>query len=109
MKYNGEYNNYPSHIINATLVKVIKKLAQELNIERQRRNYISAPYIRGTSKRAARILKNYDIQLSGKSTKTLKNKLCQLNDKRRNEEKCGVVYKLSCKDCDSAYVGETGR
>ena len=42
-------------------------------LERQRRNYISAPYIRGTSERAARILKNYDIQLSHKSTKTLKN------------------------------------
>ena len=27
----------------------------------------------------------------------------------RNEEKCGVVYELSCKDCDSMYIGETGR
>ena len=26
-----------------------------------------------------------------------------------NEEKCGVVYELSCKDCDSVYIGETGR
>ena len=30
-------------------------------------------------------------------------------DKMRNEEKCGVVYELSCKDCDSVYIGETGR
>ena len=35
--------------------------------------------------------------------------MCKLKDPRNNLEKAGVVYKIECKECESNYVGETGR
>ena len=71
--------------------------------------YISAPYIRGASERMSRVLKRFDINLAHKPTRTLKNELCHLKDKRIVNDRSGVVYGLDCNDCSAIYVGETGR
>ena len=75
----------------------------------QNEKFISAPYIKGVSERTSRIFKNYGVKMSHKPTKSLKNQLCHLKDKRKNQEKSGVIYKLCCNNCDAVYVGETGR
>jgi hypothetical protein len=40
---------------------------------------------------------------------TLRAKLCKLKDPVPAHEKPGVVYRIPCRDCDQAYVGETGK
>ena len=71
--------------------------------------YISAPYIRGTSERTARILKKHKIKLAHKPTRSLKSELTHVKDKQLAQNKAGVVYKLDCNECNAVYVGETGR
>ena len=67
--------------------------------------YISAPYIKGTSERVNRILKNVEIRLGHKPTNTLRNKVCNLKHKRKSQD---AIYKISYTDCDQVYIGETG-
>ena len=71
--------------------------------------YISAPYIRGVSETAARILKRGKVHLAHKPANTLKRQLVKIKDRRNKEESSGVVYSIPCKDCHLTYVGETGR
>ena len=53
--------------------------------------------------------KTFSSSNLNKSTETVKNIVCKLKDRRNNLEKAGVVYKIECKECESNYVGETGR
>ena len=98
-------NNYPACVIRREEIRS-RQVSNNSNPEQK---YYGAPYIRGTSERTARILKKFNITLGFKSTKTVKNIVCKLKDRKNNLEKAGVVYKIECKDCESNYVGETGR
>ena len=72
-------------------------------------NFVSIPYVAGTSERISRIFRNYDVNIAHQPAKKLKDELCRLKDRRRVGERAGVVYKLGCGDCNACYVGETGR
>ena len=50
-----------------------------------------------------------DCRVVTGSTCTLRNILDQNNPPRDTDDLSGVVYKISCKDCNLCYVGETGR
>ena len=43
------------------------------------------------------------------SRSTLRSSLVKVEQPRPNRKKKGVVYEVSCKDCLSVYIGETGR
>ena len=53
--------------------------------------FISAPCIKGTSERVARILKQYNVKLAYKPTRTLKHEHCHLKDKRLTQDAAGVI------------------
>ena len=117
---DNEYiTNENIHVINAlecngynknTIDNISRQINQSSNNHQITDfKYISAPYIRGTSERVARILRKYDIKLAHKPTRTLKHELTHLKDKQPAFNKAGVVYKLDCNECDAVYVGETGR
>ena len=38
-----------------------------------------------------------------------RNKLVHPKDKSALEDRTGIIYKVSCAECDSSYIGETGR
>ena len=100
-------NGYPKYFIHNQLKP--KKTTQYQNVQKDREQYIAAPYVRGTSERVAKILKPFNINLRHRTSNSLKNKLCKLKDKRKDTEKKDVVYKIECEVCPSIYVGETGR
>ena len=66
------------------------------------------PYIRGTSKTIARILP-YNVQVAHKPMFTLRRLLTNVKDKDEPEDRSGAVYKIKYSDCQSIYIGETGR
>ena len=68
-----------------------------------------APYIRTASERTAKLLELYNIRLAHKPTAPLKNSLCKFKDRRTIPKSFGVVYEISCQNCSSKYIGETGR
>ena len=49
------------------------------------------------------------IGLSGAPALAPALTLVSLKDKTEIEDQSGVVYQLSCKDCNASYIGESGR
>ena len=49
------------------------------------------------------------IQVHFKPRNKLRELLIAPKDKVAKNDQCGVVYKVSCNDCEASYVGETGR
>ena len=56
-------------------------------------------YIKGSSERGKRILKNVDIRVGHKPTNTLRNKLCNLKDKKKSQDAHDAICKIRCTDC----------
>jgi len=79
------------------------------SVENTRRRSVGIPYCRGLSEQLQRVFKQQHIQVYHLPWNTLKSSLVHPKDKVDITRKCGVIYELSCKDCDSTYVGETLR
>ena len=54
-------------------------------------------------------MRNYHVSTSYKPHTTLRRLLVHPKDKIAKDEKCEVVYKIPCHNCDKSYIGETGR
>ena len=67
------------------------------------------PYIKGASERVDKILQRYGYKLGHQLTHTLESKLSKLNDMRPDSDKCSVIYKIKCNECNHVYIGETGK
>ncbi len=70
------------------------------------------PYIEGTSDKISRMFRKHKIATAFKPHRTLRtcrNMLVHPKDKIDKEERCGVVYRIPCRNCEYMYVGETSR
>ena len=67
------------------------------------------PYIKGTSKTIAQILRPYNIRVAHKPITTLRQLLTNVKDKDEPNDRQGAVYKIKCCDCQATYIGETCR
>ena len=67
------------------------------------------PYIKGTSETIERILQPYNIRVAHKPITTLRQLLTNVKDKDEPSDRRGAVYKIKCCDCQTTYIGETGR
>ena len=65
--------------------------------------------IKGASERVDKILQRYGYKLGHHLTHTLESKLSKLKDMRPDSDKCGVIYKIKCNECNHVYIGETGK
>ena len=79
-----------------TLKKQISKCNQEImkpkfnNNDNERKIIVTAPYIKGATERIDKLLRPY-LKLYSINQNSLKNKLCQVKDRRLNEDKKNVV------------------
>ena len=73
------------------------------------RSCVTIPYIQGVSEVVTRILLDINVQVHMKPFRTLRRILSHLKDCIPDGDKPRVVYKINCHDCDTSYVGETGR
>ena len=64
---------------------------------------------RGVSERIERVCRHLDIKTTFKSRGTLGEALVQTKQPPPTWKKKGVVYQVPCADCESVYIGETGR
>ena len=68
------------------------------------------PYEEGISENIARISKKLNVKLVHTKGKSLKNMfLRNITTSLEKQKQSGVVYRVTCGDCGSQYVGETGR
>ena len=66
------------------------------------------PYMQNLTEPIKRVLQQVSVGVAMKSVCVLSNSFCQPKDKVQDKEKSGLVYQISCHDCDAVYIGETG-
>ena len=106
--------NYPKWAIQE-----VKRKKKDTNNKKSRktaekdskgaRGMVVLPYVKGLSERMAKVLKDHKICSAFKPYKTLRKILVHPKDKIIQEEVCGSVYSIGCKNCPSLYIGESGR
>ena len=75
----------------------------------QFQDFATIPYVQGISEPIKRILAEVGIRVAMKPHFTLSLIFRKSKDPIDFEEKRGLVYQISCRDCDAIYIGETGR
>ena len=71
---------------------------------------IGVPYVKGLSEHLVRIFRSYDIATFHKPQNQIRSILVHPKDKTPDENKCGVVYKITCdQNSNHTYIGETKR
>ena len=61
------------------------------------------PYYGGVSEMLQRTFKKHGVHVCHKP------RLVRSKDEIADEEKCGVIYNIQCKNCDANYIGETAK
>jgi hypothetical protein len=67
------------------------------------------PYVKNVSEALARVYRKHNIGVAMRPHSTLRRFLVHPKDKTLTEEVCGCVYKIPYKNCETVYIGETGR
>ena len=91
----------------------IKSLPHLLRLTSKRNPSLLACYLNtvcwtGVSEQVRRAFNTTGVATTLKPYRTLRQTLVSLKDKTEIEDQSGVVYQLSCKDCNASYIGESG-
>ena len=99
-------NVFPSHKRSFSF-KTNSVASQQSN--QQFQGFATIPYVQGISEPIKRILAKVGIRVTMKPHFTLSSIFRKPKDLIDFEEKRGLVYQISCRDCNAIYIGETGR
>jgi hypothetical protein len=104
-------NGYKRCIIDGILKnkinKIITSLLYPVPEEKENRYNSSLIYLGSVSERICKTLKKHDMHVAFNTNNSLRM-LCNGKDKFNKQQKSGV-YKLDCGECNSTYIGQTGR
>jgi hypothetical protein len=103
---------YPAWTVKATKKAVEekkKKVKSTAEKKEKNKGHVTIPYVKGTSERLRRVFKSHRIGTSFRPINKISQLIIHPKDKILKEEKCGVVYEVTCKNCDKSYIGETSR
>ena len=102
---------YPKWTIEATKKKVetSKERKQTSLTKEKNKGHVTLPYIRGLSERLRRLFKHHQIGTSYRPHNKISQFVIHPKDPIPIEEKCGVIYEVSCNNCNKTYIGETSR
>ena len=67
------------------------------------------PYVRHLSEEIQRLCRDLDIRVVFRPCNTLRQLLTKVKTPTPNEKNAGVIYEIPCLDCETVYIGETGR
>ena len=73
------------------------------------RVFVTIPYIEGLSEKLRRAFKTAGVYTTFKPANTLRRALVAPKDKTEQSKQSGIVYEITCSDCDAVYIGESGR
>jgi len=102
---------YPKWTFNKVRRQIESKRNKKTRKQRDslQRPMVVIPYMENVSEAVARIMRKHDIPVAMKPYKTLKTVLVHPKDKQEKEDLTECVYKVPCANCDTTYIGETGR
>lgn len=87
----------------------VPRIRPELSEEDKRKMPQPLPYVKGLTERLTKAFRKAEARVYYKPFNTLRSQLVHPKDKTPKEKKCGVVYEISCGDCNKKYIGETAR
>ena len=73
------------------------------------KGHVTIPYIGSVTESIYRLIRKTDVTAHGKPHTTINIILVAPKDKDHPQDKCGVVYQLTCQDCEASYIGEMER
>ena len=111
LKQVFQANGYPTQMVNRTLRNRPHAPHSPTQTAEQTTTpkFLHLPYMRGVSERIERKCRHLGIRTTFKSKGTLREALVQTKDPQPEWKKKGVVYQVPCAECESVYIGETGR
>ena len=105
-------NGYPTRTVNCNLSIHPSPNHPPTQTEEQEMTdpkSLHLPYVKGVSERLERKCRKLGIRTTFKSKGTLREALVRTKEPQPEWKKKGVIYQVPCGDCDSVYIGETGR
>ena len=108
-------NGYPRKLIQSTLnqpphVPRAHDPVQTMDSEPQTKpKTLCLPYVRHLSEEIQRLCRDLDIRVVFRPHNTLRQLLTKVKTPTPDEKKAGVIYEIPCLDCETVYIGETGR
>ena len=100
-------NGYPESFIKSAGES--SKTNTQPRTQEDPKAYTSIPYVKGVSERVRRILSRENIKTAFKPVRTLGNIFKKPKDRPDKGRLKGIVYKVTCRTCSFAYVGESKR
>ena len=107
-----QLNELPKAIVKKAIHETLSKSkpSKKKNEDDEYTIRMYVPYEKGISENIARIGKKFNVKLVHTKGKSLKNLLVRnITTSLEKHKQSGVVYRVTCGDCGSQYVGETGR
>ena len=90
---------------NATKPHAAPKVQREAQ-DKKYKGYISLPYVGQCTDALAKRIRKAGVAVHMRPTNTIRSRLVHPKDRVEKQDKCGVVYHISCEDCNANYVGE---
>ncbi|XP_072033380.1 uncharacterized protein [Amphiura filiformis] len=85
------------------------RASQNPDSETANKGFVTLPYIEGLSEKLRRAFRTAGVSTSFKPQNTLRSALVAPKDKTEPIKQSGIVYEITCADCDASYIGESAR
>ena len=105
-------NGYPAAFIDNELARLRGKKGKQQPVLSERDSYsttVVIPFVDKTTQAIQRVLRPLRIRVVGRPCQWKWSLQNGLKDSIDPQEDTGVVYAINCRDCEAAYIGETGR
>ena len=98
-------NNYEQWMITNPM----QKTSTESRTSTASKISVSFPYVQGASEKRSKVFKKQVIAVYHKPFNTLRSQRVHPKDPTPIDNRCGVIYKISCDQCHMDYIGKTAR
>ncbi len=100
-------NGYPCDTVNRALHHQRNKRRSKEEQTQRTEVTTTIPYVKAVSERIRRICAKHNIKVIFHSGRTLRSILSHVKPQPDLLNHPGVIYRISCLDCDRSYIGET--
>ena len=101
-----QVNGYPKRFVNYSSQR--SGIEDKEEVEEKPKATVILPYVGGVSENIKRMLEKVSVKVRMKLHRTLRQMLVKHKDPTPNHQQTGIVYRVPCRDCPQAYVGQSG-
>jgi hypothetical protein len=97
-------NDFPNWALNIPEPKAKTDVISQSTSATTSKISIPIPYVQGVSKHIKRVFDKHGVRVYHKPVNTIRQQLVHPKDPTPIENKCGVVYKIKCDNCEHNYI-----